>query len=410
MTTRWTLANGLKVLYEYDASFPLASATLLLPVGSREEKGSEAGLSSMTIDLLMQGTRRKNARAIAHVMESVGASMGTQAHEDYAEMGFIVPASQLTRALGITSEVLAEPSFPPAEIIKEKAHVLASLSSRHDAIFNLAYDHLNRSLYGDHPYGRPLEGRAAAVRHFRRTDFQNWHQSEIRPEGGIFSIISPLSARTVRVRLEKSIERWRPRAGHWPKKTIPSVSLLKKSFSTHVPSSFEQAYLMVGWHAPGASHKDQVPMKVLNTLLGGGMSSRLFVTLRENLGLAYEVSSFYPTRLDTSQWVIYLGLPANKLAVASRKLTELLKQLADRGPTSRELAQAKAMIRGAFLMDRQSRRRQAWYKAWWELLGRSPRYGEEFLEQVDAVTSKALQNLLQKLLAQPRVTVTVTPK
>ena len=167
---------------------------------------------------------------------------------------------------------------------------------------------------------------------------------------------------------------------------------------------------MVGWQAPGANHKDQVPMKVLNTLLGGGMSSRLFVVLRENLGLAYVVSSFFPTRLDVSQWVIYLGLPAGKLPVASRKLKELLEKFAKEGPTGRELAQAKAMIRGAFLMDRQSRRRQAWYKAWWEFLGRGPKYGEEFLAQVDAVTAKTVQSLLQKVLAQPRVTVTVTPK
>src|SRR5438046_3658231 len=120
---------------------------------------------------------------------------------------------------------------------------------------------------------------------------------------------------------------------------------------------------MVGWQAPEARHEDQIPLKVLNTLLGGGMSSRLFLILREELGLAYEVSSFYPTRLDTSQWVVYLGLPQEKLKVASQKLRELLERFAHRGPATAELLQAKAMIRGAFLMDRQSRRRQAWYRA-----------------------------------------------
>ena len=141
------------------------------------------------------------------------------------------------------------------------------------------------------------------------------------------------------------------------------------------------------------------------------MSSRLFAKLREEFGLAYEVSSFYPTRLDVSQWVIYLGLPKEKLDTASRQLEKLLEQMVDRGPTSEEVRQAKAMIRGAFLMDRQSRRRQAWYAAWWEFLGRGLDYGDEFLRTVDAVTPKQLHALVSaRCFKQPRVTVAVIPK
>ena len=407
---RWTLANGLRILYQEDAGFPLAQATLLVGAGSRQEKRSDAGLSSMTIDLLMEGTRKRNARAIARAMESVGASMGTQAHEDYSEMGFIVPAKEIDRALDVTSEVLQEPSFPQLEVTKEKAHVLASLASRRDSIFNLAYDHLNKALYGDHPYGRPLEGNENAVRRFKRGDFRRWHAGKIRPQIGVLSIIAPLSATTVRARLRKTLERWHPPRLAQRPTAVPPVPFLQKSLSRVIPSSFEQAYFMVGWQAPEASHDEQIPLKVLNTLLGGGMSSRLFITLREELGLAYEVSSFYPTRLDTSQWVVYLGLPQEKLNIASQKLEELLETFARRGPAAAELLQAKAMIRGAFLMDRQSRRRQAWYRAWWEFLQRGPDYGEEFLAAVDVVTAKTVQNLMKKILAQPRATVTVVPK
>lgn len=167
---------------------------------------------------------------------------------------------------------------------------------------------------------------------------------------------------------------------------------------------------MVGFPAPCAKDPDQIPLKVLNTLLGGGMSSRLFVTLREKLGLAYEVSSFYPTRLDRSQWVIYLGLPREKLETASRQLDQLLERLADLGPNAKEVTQAKAMIRGSFLMDRQSRRRQAWYAAWWEFLGKGAGYGDEFLAAVDRVTPRELGELLRRMLAQPSVTVRVIPK
>lgn len=167
---------------------------------------------------------------------------------------------------------------------------------------------------------------------------------------------------------------------------------------------------MVGCPAPRATEPEHIPLKVLNTLVGGGMSSRLFTVLREEAGLAYEVSSFYPTRLDASQWVVYLGLPEEKLSAASRRLDQLLAQLADRGPTLPEVRQAQAMIRGAFVMDRQSHRRLAWYQAWWEFLGRGTDYGDAFLAAVDAVTPKQLQTLLKTILSQPRVTVKVVPK
>jgi predicted Zn-dependent peptidase len=407
------LPNGLTVLYRQDAAFPLVSATLLFRQGSREEHKNQAGLSSMTIDLLMQGTRRRNARQIARVTEAVGASIGTQAHEDYTEVGFVAPAAETGTVLDLTAEVLTEPSFPREELAKEKAHVLADLSSRHDAIFNVAYDEVNERLYGEHPYSWPLEGRASAVKRFKRADIQEWHDHHIRPHGTILSMIGPMPAKEAAHAIEKHLKNWgaarRPRSGQSRKDPAP-INLPLRHGEVVVPSKFEQAYFMLAWPAPRASSPDHLPLKVLNTLLGGGMSSRLFVTLREKWGLAYEVSSFYPTRLDTSHWVIYLGLPAEKLSIAAKKLNELLDQMVRHSPAAHEVTQAKAMIRGAFLMDRQSRRRQAWYAAWWEFLGRDPDDGTTFLKAVDAVTPEDLHKVAKRLLEQHRVTVKVIPK
>lgn len=162
--------------------------------------------------------------------------------------------------------------------------------------------------------------------------------------------------------------------------------------------------------APGVHDPEQTTLKVFNTLLSGGMSSRLFQTLREQMGLAYEVSTFYASRFDRSPWGVYLGLPEDKLSVASRTLEEILDQLAEKGPTQEEMIQAKHMIRGGFLMELQTSRRQAWYAAWWEFIGRGADYGSRFLSEVEAVTPGAVHHLARRLLSQPRVSVTVVPK
>jgi len=384
----------------------------------------------MTVDLLMQGTRRRTARELAAAMESVGASMGTQVHEDYSEMGFLAPAAELDRAFKVISEVLIQPAFPKEEIIKEKAHVLAGLASRRDSIFNVAYDALNRAMYGNHAYGRLVDGTAETIRRFCRSDFQTWHRERAHPDQAILSITGPQPPLDVRKILEKHLGIWerhtprRPRsrgdvvkfftcldkAAQTTEKlnNVPSITITRGDVT--VRSNFEQAYLMIGYPAPRATDPDHIPLKVLNTLLGGGMSSRLFMVLREEAGLAYEVSSFYPTRLEASQWVIYLGLPKEKLPAASKRLDNLLERLAERGPSVDEVRQAKAMVRGAFLMDRQSHRRRGWYEAWWEFLGRGAGYDQEFLRSVDAVTPKQLQTLLKCILKHPSVTVKVEPK
>jgi zinc protease len=409
----WTLDNGLKVLYEQGNAMPLAGATLLWPTGSRHEPHSMAGLSSLTIDLLMQGTVGRTARQIAQALESIGASMGTQGREDYSEMGLVVPAANFGQALAMMREVVRQPTFPADEINKEKAHVLASLESRKDSIFNVAYDALNTALYGDHAYGRLIEGTSKTVRRLTRPDCQDWHKAHVRPRDSILSIVAPWSTSQANKVIREHFDAWKPWTGKpgrlSPRKSHSAGEGVQEKQVT-VRSPFEQAYLMVGWPAPQVSDPDHLPLKVLNTLIGGGMSSRLFVRLREEMGLAYEVSSFYPTRIETSQWVIYLGLPEKKLTLASKRLWDLLQEMAEGGPTMAELRQAKAMIRGAFLMDRQSRRRQAWYAAWWEFLGRGPNYGEEFLKSIDAITLKTVHSLARRMMMRPRVTVRVVPK
>ncbi len=162
--------------------------------------------------------------------------------------------------------------------------MLASLSSRKDAIFNLAFDRFNETLYGEHPYGRPLEGSIDSVKGFNRSDFQTWHRDKISPDQAILSIIAPLAPGVMHAKLQRTIGKWKVSPPASQPLTHPfQVRLLKQSISREIRSSFEQAYLMVGWQAPGAIHSDQIPLKVLNALLGGGMSSTLFVTLREKL-------------------------------------------------------------------------------------------------------------------------------
>jgi predicted Zn-dependent peptidase len=340
----------------------------------------------------------------------VGAALGAHALEDYTELGFSAPVASLSRILDVTADSLTGASFPSPEVIKERAHVLAALKSRKDTLFNVAYDAFSAALFGSHhPYGRPVDGTEPTVLRLTRRALQTWHRDTIRPDRAVFSMVAPLAGRSARRLIGRYLQSWAERKTPGYAADL-AAKRLSQDRDIHLRAPFEQAYLMTGVSAPHVLDPDYPILKVLNTIVGGGMSSRLFLRLREELGLAYEVSSFFSTRLAPSQWVIYLGTPPEKLRLARRELEKVLQTLREKGPTDMEVRQAKAMVEGAYLMDTQTRRRQAWYAAWWTFLGKSPEYDRQYLRVLQRVTAREVRDLARRLLARPRVTVEVTPK
>lgn len=406
---RWRLESGLTVLHRESATLPLAAGTLLLHTGSASEASEKAGLTSLGAELLILGTRSRTASAIAQRMESIGASMGTQVSEDCLEMDFLAPAAQLNRALDVMGDVLQHPIFPSSEIEKERAQSLAALASRHDTLFAFAHDRFNELLYGSHAYGRPVDGFPETVKRLSRKDFQRWHHDEVRADRAILSLVTPFKTSYVRHLVARHLGGWRSPATPVPTRGAAPIPA-PRNHTEQLQAPFQQAYFMTGLLAPKTSDPDYLALKLLNAIVGGGMSSRLFLQLRERLGLAYEVSSFFPSRLQSSQWVLYMGLPAERLELAKRKMNELLHELMDHGPTELEMKQAKQMIKGAFVMERQTRRRLCWQSAWWEFLGREPNYENQYVQKFDALTRTDLTRVARRLLSSPRISIEVVPR
>ena len=361
----------------------------------------------MAAELLSQGTRRDGAKRFADKLEMRGASVGASASDDYSELDFLAPENEMNEALALAGEMLAQPRFSAVELEKERRHTLASLRTRYDTIFNVAHDEFLRRLYGDHPYGRLTEGTADGLRRIGRRDLREWHRSRWRPSTAIFSMESSVPWSRARGILERAFAAWSPNGPVAAPANDPAIA--NSSGDSNVTSRFEQAFLMTGVLAPPAAHPDALALKIVNTVIGGGMSSRLFVELREKLGLAYDVSSFYPTRLRESHWAFYIGCSPSNLATAERRMEELLSEIADKGVTPAEFAQAKAMIRGNFAMEHQTGRRRGWYLAWWEFLGRGAEYDEQFLKRLGAMRLSEANRVARALLSKPRLTVRVVP-
>jgi predicted Zn-dependent peptidase len=166
-----------------------------------------------------------------------------------------------------------------------------------------------------------------------------------------------------------------------------------------------QAQVLVGYLAPSLAGGDYAAVKVLTTLLGGGMSGRLFVQLRDKQGLAYSLGAIYPSRADTSFLVIHMGTAAENLARAEEGLRREVARVREERVTPEELQRARAYLLGNLAMDRRTNSRQAWYLAFFELAGVGHEFLDRYANAVEAVTIEDIQRVAGLYLTSPTVTV-----
>ncbi len=166
----FVLSNGLKVIFKQVTDNPLVTAQLFLKSGSIMETKDSAGLASFTQNLLLLGTKKRNAEQIARDIEDIGANITSDIANDYANLGISVMDSKFEKAMQILSEAVLEPSFPDQEIEKERMNVLAAIKSRQDSISLAADDIFIKAFYGDHPYSWPNVGTIESVKKFKRND------------------------------------------------------------------------------------------------------------------------------------------------------------------------------------------------------------------------------------------------
>jgi len=403
-----TLPNGVKWLHKPVRHNQIVAVRLFFPGGSTDESPKKSGLTDLMTSVMFKGTTQRTALQIAQEVESLGASMGAGSEEDYWEMSGQVIADRLSSFLDIFADILFHPTFPPEEFEKEKQAHLNGIQTKKESIFTMAYERLNKELFGPHPYGRPDSGTTETVTSLKREDLVAWHKDRINLEGAVLVTVGNLSVKKMERLLTKSFSAWkiRPAARQKPRPIQYPVQA-RLAEESH---SFEQSYLMLAYPAPPVTSADYPVVKVINSLLGSGMSSPLFQVVREEAGLAYEVSSFYATRRWGSAYTIYAGTDPKNLEKALQKIQGLIKRFLEEPSTEKDLADAKRQIRGRYLMDHQTNSRMAWYLGWWEILGHGYKHDVLYSKEIQAVTADDVKRTAEHLFVQPSVTVKIHSK
>ena len=402
---REKLPSGLTVLVRENTSTPVVAASLFVRVGSRWETEQDAGISHLLQQVLVKGTTTRSALEIAETAEGLGGGISASADVDFSELRATALARNWKKMLELMADVALRPTLPDAEIDGERKAMLTALRSRQDQPFPLAMDTVMSRVYGDHPYGRPVLGRPAALERIDRAALVAYHQRFYRAPRMILAVSGDVSAREVMAEVARRFGTAAGGEGE-PEPTLPAA--VARADRTVLVRPAAQAQVLVAFLAPPTSHPDYAAVKVLTTALGGGMAGRLFTEVRDKQGLAYSTGGAYPSRLGPGVLYMQLGTaPANQARAEAAMLGELERIRRDPVNPS-ELNRAKAYLLGQFALDRRTNARLAWYDAFFEVLGVGPDFADRYARDVEAVTADDLLRVARTYLAAPTI-VTLGP-
>ena len=386
-TTR--LRNGIRIVTEQMDHVRSVSLGVWIGTGSRRETPEENGISHFIEHMVFKGTANRSAEDIARSVDSIGGGLDAFTSKEMVSFNTKVLDEHLPLAFDVISDLVLNPLFRAEDIEKEKGVILEELKMEVDNPEYLLHEVFSSNFWKDHPIGRPILGTRETVRGFHREMLCDYYRRIYTPSNILITAAGNLSHRHVvdlaRERFE-TLEETGPLATD--RKPSEHARLVFRN-----KSSLEQTHLYLGVPCYPMSHPDRFPCYVLNTILGGGMSSRLFQNIREKLGLAYAVFSELSMYSDTGCLAIYAGTSVETARQVVDLIVREFRDLKEEPVPDDELRRAKDHLKGSFVLGLESTssrmgnlaRQELYYKRFMSL--------DEMLDSIERVTAADVQRL-----------------
>ncbi|OZH52185.1 peptidase M16 [Hydrocoleum sp. CS-953] len=400
---RTVLNNGIVVITTENTVADIVSAKIFLRIGSRYEAKKQSGISHLLAAVLTKGTEKLSSLDIAHKIESVGARLGSDTTADYFLLSMKTVSEDFDDIFQLSGEIIRYPSFPETEIELEKRITIQNIRSQLEQPFTVAFSQLREMMYQNHPYALSTLGTENTVSQITRHDIQKFHQSYFRPDNIVISIVGKINNEKAIALVEQIYGDWQPPRTPLPTLNLPTIT--PQPLTAKKYQETQQSIIMLGYLAANVNSSDYAPLKLLNTYLGNGLSSRLFVELREKRGLAYDVSAFYPTRLYTSNFTVYIGTAAENTEIAQSGLRVEVERLVTNLLSEEELEVSKNKLLGQYALGKQTNSQIAQILGWYEILNLGIYFDSKFQENLAMVTSAEAQEVANKYFIEPYISI-----
>jgi zinc protease len=404
---RRTLSNGLRTLVCEDDRLPMVTVVAAFKGGLAAESPANNGISKLMSRVLIKGTEKMSAEQIAEEIESMGGSLGADAGNNTISLSMKLLRSDLPRGMEILGDILRSASFPDAVVKREKEVQLAAIKEEEEEPVAVTRRLMRATLMAGHPYGMQSLGTAQSLESLQRKDLAEWKDRLLVAANAVVSVFGDAEVDQVHALLEQHL-------GALPKGTealqsLPAFSELTAHGEIEEHMDKQQAVLMVAYRGADLYSPDRAALDLLDEACSD-LGSRMFIRIREQLGLAYFVGSSQFVGLNGGAFTFYLGTDPMKRTAVLAELRDEIRELATKGLSEEELARAKEKFLGSMDIRNQSLDAFAGECTVNELLGLGAEHYRVVRERISQTTLEGCLEVANRYFAKPfAVTVTVSP-
>ncbi|MEX1004427.1 MAG: pitrilysin family protein [Acidimicrobiia bacterium] len=399
-----TLPNGLRVITEPMPSLRSVAVGCWIDTGTRDENPNEAGASHFLEHLLFKGSESLSARQISERFDAMGAESNAFTSKDHTCFWARLLDEDLEEGLGILAEMLQRPAFRNHEIDAERQVVIEEINMSEDDPADVAFEEFTRAVFAGHPLEAPVLGTRESIRGMTRDDIAGYWKRR-------YGVGSTVLALTGSVDHAAVVELAGRVFGEWSGEDVDHefVAPTMKPVVNVVTRDTEQAHVVLGGEGLDRADERRWAFEVMNHVLGGGMSSRLFTTIREERGLVYTVYSFRASYADTGAWGVYAGTTPEQVGEVLELIHSELELMVRDGITEDELDRARGAMRGGLALAMEDANSRMVRLGRDELVGAPHLSVGERLAKVEAVTLDDIRLVAESLLSAPKVIGAVGP-
>lgn len=386
-TGKTVLKNDLTVVTEQIDSVRSISVGIWVKTGSRNESEEMAGVTHFLEHMLFKGTKKRTSYDIAQSMESVGGYLNAFTSTEYTCYYARCLDTKLEQAVEVLSDMVLNSRFPEEELEKEKKVVLEEMKMYKDSPEDVVFEEFSSHVFRDHPIGRPVLGYEETVSGFKRDDLFNYVDLRYRPDNMLVAVAGNVDHDDV---VQLATEYLSHKAGETDSQVDQPLKPYEV-FNEEIRKPIEQTHMIVGRRGLYYDHPDKYLLLLANTVLGGGMSSRLHQNIREKYGYCYSVGPFTQSYVDSGMYGVYIGTDREYIEHVRRLIRAEFEKIGTQAVDQKELDEAKAQLKGKLLLSQENTSNRMTRLAKSELYFNRFVTLDELVENIDAVTSTDLQ-------------------
>ena len=396
MYRKLILENGIRLVSERIPTLKSVTIGIWVNTGSRDESPAQAGYAHFIEHMFFKGTTARSATDISREIDALGGEMNAFTTRETTTYYVKILDQHLPEAIDLLADLFLRSRLGKKEIEKEKQVILEEIRMVQDDPEDLVQELHTKLTMGRHPLSRPILGRESTILRIRRQDLVEYIDTYYRPEEIVLAVAGNFNQQQLEKTMARTFGRYRPSASvppgkRWPPELCGGAIVKQKPL--------EQVHLCLGLKGVAAGHKDRYAVYALNSVLGGGVSSRLFQEIREKRGLSYSIYSFLSGYSDGGTVTVYAGTQAREVERVLELVSREIRRLGRDGIDRHELKRTKEQMKGSLMLSLESSHSRMNKLAKDELIAGAHTTLEDMISEINALTEQQIFQVAQDLFA-----------